>query len=350
MKILKLINFSLISLLLIFTLSCKEKSLDPNGQVDYNWQFLGMQGKTVWKLLLDGDYLYAGVEDYGLWRLNVKQPSVKWEHLGIGDTIQQSYDIDAIIVDKETNTIFIGIVGTSIGMPAVGIWKTTNNGLSWIPSDSGIPSPSNSVYSMAQNPLNPNIMFAHCNRGLYKSTDRGKSWRYVMQGGMTIEDIEFYDKNPDTIWIGGESNALYSIYWTSEDGGETWNVGTGRAPRKTLVIYDIEFDPNNSSTVYVGTMGEFLKTTDYGKTWDTLINPICCPYVSANNISINPKNSQELFATGRYLYYSTNGGKSFEKINLPTEYDPVAYALAVDWDRRILYISILKVGIYKKRF
>jgi len=330
----------------IALISCKEKPPIQNDQADYSWQFLGLPGSQVFKLHLEDEHLYAGATSSGLWRLNVNKLPVKWDSLGLGDT-----QIWSIIVDKSTNTIFVGTTGSPKGMPKSGIWKSTNNGMIWIPSDNGIPSPSNSIQSMARDPLNPEIMFAHCNYGLYKSTDKGKNWKYINDFAKRIEDIEFFEQNPDTIWIGGESNALYSVYYSSENGGETWTFGTARAVRNTLAIFDIEFAPNNSSVVYIGTLGEFLKTTDYGTTWDTLLIPIGWgPPVSVNNISLNPSNSQELFATGRYLYHSIDGGKNFENINYPTGVTSNAYPLVVDWKKRVLYIGILDVGIYKKRF
>lgn len=328
--------------------ACKENPSRENEVMDYNWYFLGFPNTRIWALELSDNKLYAGVPNRGLWRLNLNSPEIKWDSLGLADGT-----IDDILIDKGLNTIFVGVAG---GNGQYGIWKTTNEGQSWIPSSDGIPAPSTAIHTfrLAQNPSNPDIMFANCDwRGLYKSTNRGNSWIEIYSFGtygISIEDIEFLNHKGDTIWIGGINGLGLSFIVASEDGMNTWYWKSIRGMAHTYIVYDIEADPRSSSIVYISAHPYLFKTTNYGKSVDTLLTPVYVQgYHSSAEISINPNNPQEIICSGAYIYYSKNGGKNFEKIELPMQ-NAVSHSLAVDWQRRTLYVAIPDHGIYKRKF
>jgi len=196
-------------------------------------------------------------------------------------------------------------------------------------------------------------MFANCDwRGLYKSTNRGNSWIYIGNFANSIDDIEFLNSKGDTVWVGGIAPVGESIIiiYVPEDDGKTWNLKHYRVLNNTFGIYDIEADPRSSSIVYISAHPYLFKTTNYGKSVDTLLTPVYVQgYHSSAEISINPNNPQEIICSGAYIYYSKNGGKNFEKIELPMQ-NAVSHSLAVDWQRRTLYVAIPDHGIYKRKF
>ena len=90
-----------------------------------------------------------------------------------------------------------------------GIWKTTDDGLSWKNISDGFLK-TGTVGSIAVSESNPNIVLAgmgeHAARGVmtsmgdgvYKSTDAGKSWKHIgLDKSRHISDVIIHPTNPD---------------------------------------------------------------------------------------------------------------------------------------------------------
>jgi photosystem II stability/assembly factor-like uncharacterized protein len=146
--------------------------------------------------------------------------------------------------------------------------------------------------------------------GVFKSNDNGLSWLPVFdkQTSLSIGDIAISKSNPEIIYVGtGEANAgggslTYDGIgvFKSNDGGQTWgysgleNCGSiGR-----MVVH-----PNNPDIVYVAAMGRLFsdngergvyKTTDGGITWEQKL--FISDSTGAVDIVINPENPEIIYA------------------------------------------------------
>ena len=69
-------------------------------------------------------------------------------------------------------------------------------------------------------PTDPNIVFAGTHDGVYRSTDRGKTFKRANfpDKGMQIWSFLVDAGNPKLVYAGGSPVAVYR----SEDSGETW--------------------------------------------------------------------------------------------------------------------------------
>jgi len=153
---------------------------------------------------------------------------------------------------------------------------------------------------------------------------------------------------------GGETSRFAPTLEHSTDGGNSWrriffpaNFGPYYVDN---VIYDIAVDPINENVVYFGMLGVIAKTTDKGETFQRILGWEDGIYRHWR-LAINPSNPQELLATGFYLYRTTDGGQFWQKITPPDNRNNL-YALAVDWQQRILFTSASSPGngIYRLRF
>jgi hypothetical protein len=123
-------------------------------------------------------------------------------------------------------------VGTRNG----GVWKTTNAGTTFEPIFDG--QPKLSIGDMAVAPSDPNIVWvgtgeAYCARssnsgdGVYKSTDAGKTWTNMgLRDSEHIARVIIHPKNPDIVYVASmghlfSTNAERGVFKTT-DGGKTW--------------------------------------------------------------------------------------------------------------------------------
>jgi len=223
-----------------------------------------------------------------------------------------------------------------------GIWKTTNGGLNWSQSNSGI---SNLVLNMvAVSTSNPSVVYcgggsATAANGMYKSTDAGATWTAINTGITqtlnTVQSIAVNPTNPDNVliavWDGGTNNAVDGLYRTT-NGGTSWSASnTGMGANKNVLC--VAINPRNPNTIYCGT--SFLtpnppgtgptfvyKSLNNGTSWSssssglptaaTDINPIRYIDVSSQDTSIVILGMfYNTTTTNAGVYFTSNGGANW---------------------------------------
>src|SRR5215510_13077313 len=178
-----------------------------------------------------------------------------------------------------------------------GVWKSTNNGTTFTPIFDTYGT--GSIGDVAIAPSDPNIVWVGTgeanNRqsssfgdGIYKSTDAGKTFTKMgLEDSQTISRIVIDPKDPNTVYVAvlGHlfgANKERGIYKTT-DGGKTWN--NVKFIDEDTGFTDIVIDSIDTKTLYAasyqrrrtswgfngGGPGSGLwKTVDAGKTWKKL--------------------------------------------------------------------------------
>jgi photosystem II stability/assembly factor-like uncharacterized protein len=191
---------------------------------------------------------------------------------------------------------------------------------------------------------NPHIIYAGtASGGVWKTTNNGITWTPIFddQTTSTIGDVTVAPSQPDTVWVGtGEPNNRQSSSWgsgvyKSTDGGETW---TNMGLEDTHHIGRIVIHPNNPDIVYVAALGHLwgpneqrglYKTTDGGKTWSN--TKFIDQDTGFVDVAMDPKNPDTLYAAayqrrrrgwgfngggpGSGLYKTTDGGDNWIKLS-----------------------------------
>lgn len=199
------------------------------------------------------------------------------------------------------------------------------------------------VVDIDVNPDDPTIFYvAYASGGLWKTTNNGISFYPIFDNEATISigDIAV-DWKKGTIYIGtGENNSSRSSYsgtgiYKSTDDGKSWtNIGLNESHRIGRII----INPDNPDVVWVAVLGHLFspnsergiyKTTDGGKSWKRTL------YLNENTggieLIINPSDSKILYAgmwfrerrswegyeAGKYsgIYKSTDGGDNWQLIS-----------------------------------
>jgi len=178
--------------------------------------------------------------------------------------------------------------------------------------------------------------------GIWKTTNNTITWEPIFEGegSYSIGVIEMDPNNPKTIWVGsGENNSQRSVaygdgIYKTVDGGKSWkNMGL----KDSNHISQIWINPNDSDTVLVASQGPLwsnggdrglYKTTDGGITWDRILH--IDKYTGINEFVIDPDNFDHIVASsyqrrrhvwtlinggpGSGIHKTTDGGKTWTKI------------------------------------
>jgi len=153
---------------------------------------------------------------------------MKWRNIG---PFRGGRSVASTGVVKEPMTYYMGGTGS-------GIWKTTDDGISWKNVSDGFLK-TGTVGAIAVSESHPNIVVAgmgeHAARGVmtsmgdgvYKSTDGGKTWEHIgLDASRHISDVIIHPTNPSILFIAAQG-AQYGpstergIY-RSTDGGSSW--------------------------------------------------------------------------------------------------------------------------------
>ena len=137
------------------------------------------------------------------------------------------------------------------------------------------------VNGLAAVALEPNIFYAATEwGGLYKSTDRGRTWfRLDRHQPVATWDVEVSPRRPErviaTSFYDGRIASQAGIN-ISSDAGATWTRPPSSVPPQGLCAADrreepsafgISIDPRNPERVYVGTNCGLAISSDAGATW-----------------------------------------------------------------------------------
>ena len=223
-----------------------------------------------------------------------------------------------------------------------GVWKTTNHGLTFEPlfDDQGSYSigcitldPSNSHTVWVGTGENNNQRSVAYGDGVYKSTDGGSSWTNVgLKASEHIGMIAVHPKNSNIVWV-----AAYGPLWSSggergiyktTDGGTTWrrvlNVSEHTGfnevhldPRNPNVLFATAHQRRRHVHTYVsgGPESGLWKSEDGGETWSEVKNGIPGGDKGRLSLAISPVNPDlhYLMVEGHGTYRSTNRGASYSK-------------------------------------
>jgi len=280
----------------------------------------------------DGKTIYVGTAGGGVWKTTNAGASFK----PMFDKHCQS--IGALAIDQRSpKTIYVG-TGESNMRNSVsigdGLYKSTDGGDNWtkigLDSTEHIskiiidPSNSNIIYVAAPGPLWSNSP----HRGLYKSTDAGKTWNKILyiNDKAGVADIAMDPSKPEVIYAttwefrrtpysfnsGGDGSGLYK----STDGGATWKeIKNGLPPKPfgRIALALAPSSPNNMVAIVESNNTGLYISSDAGENWkqqSATMNVTARPFYFST-IVIDPKDPKRVYRPAFTFAYSSDGGYSF---------------------------------------
>ncbi len=142
--------------------------------------------------------LYVGTDD-GL--IQIKDGDADWLRIENFPTVPKNTYVNMIVASKhDANTVFACFNNHKMGDFKPYILKSTDKGKSWTPITGNLPE-RGSVYAIAQDHVNKNLLFAGTEFGVYFTIDGGKNWVQLGAGLPTIaiRDIAIQERENDLV-------------------------------------------------------------------------------------------------------------------------------------------------------
>ncbi len=287
----------------------------------------------------------------GLWRTDDNGTS--WAPLFDGEA---SYAIGVVeLAPSDSKTIWVG-TGENNAQRSVaygdGVYKSTDGGKTW--SNMGLKE-SGHISQIWVHPDNADVVLVAAqgplwsdggDRGLYKTTDGGATWRRILSidEHTGVNEFVVHAENPDVIvassyqrrrhvWTlinGGPGSGVHR----SVDGGETWEEISAGLPSDHMGRIGIAAAPSAPSTVYAIIEANdedkgVYRSTDFGQNWEKRSGHMTTSPQYYNEIVVDPDNANRLYSLDTFSKVSEDGGKTFT--NLSAEHRHVDdHALWID--------------------
>ncbi len=177
---------------------------------------------------------------------------MRWRLIG---PFRGGRSLTATGVPGHPNTFYFGAVGG-------GVWKTTDAGRVWRPIFDH--EPIASIGAIAVAPSNPDILYVGSGEadmrsdisygdGAYKSTDAGRTWKFIgLAGTRQIGRIVVDPQNPDIVFVGALGHAYGPNpergVFRSTDGGKTWQKVLYKDENTGAI--DLAMDPSNPNKIF----------------------------------------------------------------------------------------------------
>lgn len=375
---------------------------------DLHWQFLGptnISGRAT-----DVEAVKPKGKNYTIWVATASGGVWKTENEGVTWTStfdeQVTTDIGDLAIDpKNQDVVWVGTGEANIfrsSMAGCGIYKTTDGGDTW--KNMGLEN-TNTIGRVVIHPENTDIVYVAASgnewttnpeRGVYKTTDGGKSWKKILYiDEMTgANDLVMDPSDPNTLyactwqrvrekWSDPRTYEGYtgSGIWKTIDGGKNWeqiNTGLPEADKRGRIGIDIAASNpdvlyillDNYEVAYQAKAGDL---DSYGRPKADVIKGACV-YKSSNKgeswtlasgqtkdmkrymerhsgtygwvfsqICVDPQDENKIYTQGLFLNTSTDGGKTFKR---ETRIHMDHHGLWVDPDNTDYLLSANDGGVY----
>ena len=250
---------------------------------------------------------------------------------------------------NDANIVYVG-TGTdglrSNIIQGKGAYKSIDGGESW--QHIGLDNVGQ-IGAVELDPRNHNVAYvaaigqpfnANEERGLFKTTDGGRSWEKILfiSDTVGITDVELHPSNPDilyasawkaerkpwTIISGGEIGEEEAGIYKSVDGGATWKKINNGLPTGLVGKIDLATTPADSRILGAlveapAPEGGLYWSVDGGETFKHISNDkgIQNRPFYYTNLDIDPTNPKIIYSNANPLRKSVDGGKSWTTVAVP---------------------------------
>jgi len=337
---------------------------------DKSWSFFGpqwMSGRVTDVAIPRGSHetIYAAAASGGVWRSYDQGKT--WEAI-FEDAASTSIG-DIAVAPSDTSVVWIGTGEANIfrsSMAGTGVYKSTDGGENW--THMGL-NATNTIGRIVVHPGDPQTVYVAASgnewthneqRGVFKTTDGGKTWEKIFYINPQIGAI-------DLVMDPEDPNVLYASMWNrirkrwsdprprpgdgiykTNDGGTNWRKLTEGLPDDSLtgrigldvcqsrpnVVYAFvdNHHIDTSAEASVDSYGrkqtrkvygaQVYRSNDKGESWQKMsadtgrIDNLTSTYGWVfGQIRVDPNDANTIYVMGVPLLKSTDGGKTYERLS-----------------------------------
>ena len=311
--------------------------------------FAGLNLREIGPALTSGRIIDLAVDprDGRVWYIATAGGGV-WKTTNAGTSFapifddQKSFSIGCVTIDPHDSLVVWVGSGENNSQRSVsmgdGVYKSVDGGKSW--KNVGLeksehiskivvdPRDSNVVYVAAQGPL----WAPGGDRGLYKTTDGGKTWKDVLtiSENTGVTDVILDPSNPDILYAsayqrrrhvftlidGGPESAIHK----STDGGKTWTKLKDGLPKEDMGRIGLGIAPHNPKIIYATIestrkAGGFFVSKDGGASFKK-VNDYSAPGAQYyGEIFVDPNDDDRIYSADVWVRVSDDGGKTWRRLD-----------------------------------
>jgi photosystem II stability/assembly factor-like uncharacterized protein len=312
-------------------------------------------------------HYFVGVASGGVWRTtnNGTTFTPVFDREG-------SYSIGAMTIDpKNPAVVWVG-TGENNSQRSVsygdGVYKSTDYGRTW--RNMGL-NKSEHIGRIAIDPRNSDVVYVAAqgplwgpggDRGLYKTTDGGRSWKAVLtvSENTGVNDVVIDPRNPDVLYAsswqrrrhnwtlidGGPESALYK----STDAGANWTRLRGGLPTGDLGRIGLAISPADPTIIYAivaaaNRQGGIFRSTDAGASWERR-NSWDNTAMYYGKIFADPKYPNRIYVMNVNIMVSDDGGTTLMQMPSRSKHVDNHY-IWIDPDQNDHYLVGCDGGLYE---
>lgn len=281
---------------------------------------------------------YVAVGSGGVWKTT--NAGTTWTPIFEDQSV---YSIGCLTLDPNNrNTVWVG-TGENIGGRHVGfgdgVYRSRDAGASWenlgLKNSQHIsriivdPRDSDRVFVAAQGPL----WSSGGDRGLFETTDGGKTWTKILGGGewTGVTDFAVDPRDPDKMYAatwqrhrtvaalmdGGPESGLHK----STDGGKTWRALKAGLPEESMGKIGLAVSPQQPDVVYAAIelkrrTGGVWRSDDRGESWtkqSDAVSGATGPHYYQELVA-SPHQFDRIYLLDVRAQISDDGGKTFTRL------------------------------------
>ena len=347
----KRIIICLISLLLVFSLTVNLDAKTKKGEQEKKKEadiFGGLKFRSIGPAYCSGriadlavnpkdqSEYYVGVASGNIWK--TQNAGITWtpvfEKYG-------AYSIGSLAMDPTNHNVVWAGTGENNHQRALGygdgVYKTIDGGKSW--KNMGLKN-SRHIGMIAINPQHPDMVYVAAegsawgpggDRGLYKTTDGGKTWEKVLDISKHtgVNNVILDPRDPNLIYAtseqrrrhvftkigGGPETAIYK----STDAGDTWHKLKSGLPSSHMGGIGLALSPSDPDVIYAiieaaEDKGGFFRSSNRGETWKKMSSHVSSGQYY-NEIYCDPKDVNKVFSVETFTYVTLDGGKNWRRLS-----------------------------------
>lgn len=275
----------------------------------------GPLGGTIYAMTQSGSVLLAAIESHGIFRSTDKGEHWVQTTVGEGITANRLTSVGATTVYACTD---------------IGLYRSKDNGASWTRLLSVLPGEVIRSFTVKGTTL----FAGSAGVGVYRSTDDGATWKETNLGlhSKSITSLTVIDT---MVYAGTYGNGAYR----SPDNGESWWPLYVNLSNPNAIGFERFLLAAQGNVLYCGLTDGMQRSKDFGITWESCDTGREVKYVNV----IQVIDSTIYTIVGKYIYYSTNHGDSWQQIStqtIPANFSSIAI-LGSQW-----FIGSYGEGIY----